>query len=179
MKFITPIGRLNYPNLYVPTSFSDEQKKNYSLEFIFEEKDLKKIEDEVDRILKDAKDEKDKKWSSANKAVAKENFLKDLGEDEENNLKGYYSFRAKNYAKPTIYRINKTPITEEEKDEIYSGCLAKLCVEFGIYNVAGNKGIRAKLFSVMKFADGEPIEPQISADVFDVDDEDTTDEWMN
>lgn len=73
------------------------------------------------------------------------------GEEYENR---YYINVAK-HRKPVIVDRRKDPITDP--DEIYSGCIANVCIEFYYYWRDDAKGITASLEAIQKIGDGEPL----------------------
>ena len=44
-----------------------------------------------------------------------------------------------------------------DQSEVYSGCYARLTLNFYAYNANGNKGVAAGLGNVQKLRDGEPL----------------------
>ena len=50
------------------------------------------------------------------------------------------------------------------ESDVYSGCYARVALNFFAYNQKGNRGIGAGLQSVQKIADGEPLSGRASPD---------------
>ncbi|MCI6276156.1 MAG: DUF2815 family protein, partial [Clostridium sp.] len=57
--------------------------------------------------------------------------------------------------KPGIVDKDVQPILDQS--EVYSGCYARLTLNFYAYAASGNKGIAAGLGNVQKLEDGEPL----------------------
>ena len=61
-----------------------------------------------------------------------------------------------------------------DESEVYSGCYARVSVNFYAFNSNGNRGIACGLNNLQKIRDGEPLGGRASAesDFADEDDED-------
>lgn len=89
--------------------------------------------------------------------------------DEEADEKGeayvgHYFFNAKSKSKPNIAKPigrdsdGKTKFQEiTDTTEVYSGCYAKVSVNFYLFDTKGNKGIAAGLNNIVKIQDGEAL----------------------
>jgi len=76
--------------------------------------------------------------------------------------KGHWVFTASSNQPPAIVDINLNPIINQT--EIYSGIYARVNINFFPYFNSGKKGIGCGLGPVQKFADGEPLGGQITAE---------------
>jgi hypothetical protein len=63
-----------------------------------------------------------------------------------------------------------------EEAEVYSGCYARVALNFFAYNQKGNKGVGAGLQNVQKIADGEALSGRSNAND---DFSDTDEEFLN
>jgi hypothetical protein len=63
---------------------------------------------------------------------------------------------------PRVFTLDYTPIVDPQ--EIYSGCYARVSINFSAYNVSGNKGVSGYLNLVVKTADGDPLGGYVSAE---------------
>lgn len=118
--------------------------------------------------------------------------------DEEADEKGeayegHYFFNAKSKNKPGIAKPvgkegGKTKFQEiTDTTEVYSGCYAKVSVNFYLFDNKGNKGIAAGLNNIVKVQDGEFLGGRSSVnddfadedfdDVVDISDDD--DDFLN
>lgn len=83
-------------------------------------------------------------------------------EDKGEAYIGHYFFNAKSKNKPGIAKpvgkdtSGKTKFAEiTDTTEVYSGCYAKVSVNFYFFDQKGNKGIAAGLNNIVKVQDGE------------------------
>jgi hypothetical protein len=76
-------------------------------------------------------------------------------EDERPEYAGHYFFNVTSAQKPGIVDKNLQQITDPS--EIYSGCYARVSVNFYAFNNNGNRGIAVGLRNVQKLRDGEPL----------------------
>lgn len=51
-----------------------------------------------------------------------------------------------------------------DQDEVYSGCYARVSINFYAFNTNGNKGIACGLNNLQKVRDGEPLGGRSSAE---------------
>jgi len=147
---------LSYVHVFVPTAIEEGQTPKYNVSVIINKKDketlakykaaIKAAEDKA--IAEKYKGVKPKKWKTP---------LRDGDEEKEEDEAYANSFfiGATSQRKPKIYDRNLEPITDEE--DLYSGCYARVVINFYAYDVAGNKGIAAGLESIQKIANGEPL----------------------
>ncbi len=120
------------------------------------------------------------------------------GDDEADEkgeaYEGHYFFNAKSKNKPGIAKpvgkdgSGKTKFQEiTDSTEVYSGCYAKVSVNFYLFDAKGNKGIAAGLNNIVKVQDGEFLGGRSSLnddfadedfdDVVDISDDD--DDFLN
>lgn len=110
--------------------------------------------------------------------------------DEEADEKGeaylgHYFFNAKSKNKPGIAKPvgkdsgGKTKFQEiTDTTDVYSGCYAKVSVNFYLFDAKGNKGIAVGLNNIVKVQDGEPLgggRAGVDSDFADEDFDDTVD----
>jgi hypothetical protein len=83
--------------------------------------------------------------------------------DPEKNpeYEGMYFINVSSKTRPGLIYPDGEPITNSE--ELYSGCYARVSINFYAYNTSGNKGISAGLNNVMKLADGDYLGSRASA----------------
>ena len=60
-----------------------------------------------------------------------------------------------------LHRLLIKPILD--RDEVYSGCYARVSLNFYAFNSNGNKGIACGLGNIQKIKDGEPLGGRSSA----------------
>lgn len=172
-KVVTDLVRLSYANVWVPTSMDENQEKKYSTTILIPKTDegtMSKI-----RAAMAAAEEAGKSIlvGKDNKPLPKNKFhqlLKD-GDEMDNpdpNYAGCYYLNAKSKTKPGIVGMERDeagklkPITDES--QVYSGCYARVSINFFAFNKAGKFGISAGLQNIQKVKDGEAFAGRSNAD---------------
>ena len=79
----------------------------------------------------------------------------DVEHPDDDTYKGMYFLNASSKNKPGVVDSNVHPVLDAT--EIYSGCYARLTINFYAYSASGNKGIAAGLGNVQKLEDGESL----------------------
>lgn len=105
------------------------------------------------------------------------NTLGDGDEDKEGEeYENRYYINVSKHIKPAIVDRRRDPITDPE--ELYSGCVANVVIEFYYYWRDDSKGITASLEAIQKVSDGTPLgASRVKADeVFEVMDDEEFDE---
>ena len=75
--------------------------------------------------------------------------------------KGHYFINANSTTAPQIVDRAVKPILD--RGEVYSGCYARVSLNFYAFNSNGNKGIACGLGNIQKIRDGEPLGGKTSA----------------
>lgn len=81
--------------------------------------------------------------------------VKDNGTPFGDECKGHWVFTASGKDVPKVVDLNLNPILIES--DVYSGCYARVSVNFFAYSSLGKNGIGAGLRCVQKLRDGEPL----------------------
>lgn len=76
-------------------------------------------------------------------------------EAEHNPYKGHYFINANSTTAPQIVDRAVKPILD--RSEVYSGCYARVSLNFYAFNSNGNKGIACGLGNIQKIRDGESL----------------------
>ena len=153
-KVTTGKVRLSYAHLFEPHGMEGQEPK-YSVSVI-----IPKTDKETLRAIKEATELAKKngasKWNGKIPAVLK-TPLRDGDEErpDDEAYAGCYFLNASSKNKPGVVDQNVQPIMDST--EVYSGCYARLTLNFYAYNASGNKGIAAGLGNVQKLEDGEPL----------------------
>lgn len=163
-KVATGKVRLSFVSIFNPSSINGGDEK-YSVTLIIPKDDketLRKIKSAVDAAKETGKS---KKWGG--KIPSKLELPLHDG-DEEKDLERYpefanhYYINAKSTNKPDIGKPvgkgadGKTKLQEiTDSNEVYSGCYARVSLNFYPFDIKGNKGVAAGLNSVIKVQDGE------------------------
>lgn len=93
-------------------------------------------------------------------------------EREDEAYKGHYFINANSNTAPQIVDRAVKPILD--RSEVYSGCYARVSLNFYAFNSNGNKGIACGLGNIQKVRDGEPLDGRTNAadDFATLDDDD-------
>ena len=78
----------------------------------------------------------------------------DVERDDE-AYKGHWFINANSNTAPQIVDRNVKPILD--RNEVYSGCYARVSLNFNAFNSNGNKGVACGLGNLQKVRDGEPL----------------------
>lgn len=154
-KVTTGKVRLSYAHIFEPHAMNESQEAKYSVSVIIPKTDtetLKAIKEATDQAKKDGA----AKWGNKIPANLK-TPLRDGDVDREDDpaYVGCYFLNASSKNKPGVVDQNVQPVLDAT--EVYSGCYARLTLNFYAYNASGNKGVAAGLGNIQKLEDGEPL----------------------
>lgn len=76
-------------------------------------------------------------------------------ERDDPAYKGHYFINANSRTAPQIVDRNLNPILD--RDDVYSGCYARVSLTFYAFNSNGNKGVAVGLGNIQKIKDGTPL----------------------
>lgn len=154
-KVITGIVRLSYANVWEPKSINGGAEK-YSVSLIIPKSDTKTIA-AINAAIDAAIDEGIGKFGGKkpNKAAIKLPLRDgDVERDDEAYADSYF-INANSTTAPQIVDQKVQPILD--RGEVYSGCYARVSINFYAFNSNGNKGIACGLNNLQKMKDGEPL----------------------
>ena len=160
-KVVTGVVRLSYANVWEPTSINGGTPK-YSVSLIIPKSDKKTIDAinaAVDAAIKDGASKFGGKIP--NKAALKLPLRDGDTEREDEAYKDSYFVNANSTTAPQIVDRAVQPILD--RSEVYSGCYARVSVNFYAFNSNGNRGIACGLGNIQKIRDGEPLGGKSSA----------------
>jgi hypothetical protein len=171
-KVVTGKVRLSYAHVWDPVSINDSKPK-YSVSLIIPKGDketVKKINAAVDAAIEEGIAKFGGK--KPNKAALKLPLRDGDTERDDEVYKNAYFVNANSTTAPQIVDRAVNPILDRE--EVYSGCYARVSINFYAYNTNGNKGIACGLGNIQKIADGEPLGGRSNAkdDFSSLDDDD-------
>lgn len=175
-KVITGINtRLSYFHGWDPTSINGGPER-YSVSVLIP-KDDKETVDAINKAIDAAIEEGIGKFGGKkpNKAAIKLPLRDgDLERDDE-AYKGHWFINANSKTAPQIVDKHVKPILD--RGEVYSGCYARVSLNFYAFNSNGNKGVACGLGNIQKIRDGEPLGGKSTAadDFSTVDDDDFLD----
>lgn len=160
-KVVTGKVRLSYAHLFVPQP-DDNGNDKYSTAILIPKTDketLRKIKAAVDAAVELGKS----KWGGKIPANLKKP-LRDGDEErpDDEAYAGHYFLNATSKNKPGIAKPigkdanGKTKFQEiTDSTEVYSGCYAKVSLNFYPFDAKGNRGVAAGLNNVVKVQDGD------------------------
>ncbi len=160
-KVITGKVRLSYAHLFEPQQ-DDQGQDKYSTSILIPKSDketLRKIKAAVDAAVELGKS----KWGGKVPANLKKP-LRDGDEErpDDEAYAGHYFLNASSKNKPGIAKPigkdtnGKTKFAEiTDSTEVYSGCYAKVSLNFYPFDAKGNRGVAAGLNNIVKVQDGD------------------------
>lgn len=175
-KVITGVVRLSYANVHEPRAMEGQEAK-YGVSLIIPKSDKSTIA-AIQEAIAEAKEAGKDKWNGKIPTGLKLP-LRDGDEDrpDDPNYADSYFVNANSTRKPELVDLKGNKDLGPE--EVYSGCYARVSINFFGYNTAGNRGIGCGLGNIQKVEDGAPLGGfSRAADEFEFDDEDN-DDFMN
>ncbi len=171
-KVVTGVVRLSYAHVWEPASINGGTPK-YSVSLIIPKSDTKTI-NAINAAVDAAIKEGAAKFGGKipNKAALKLPLRDGDAERDDEAYKDSMFVNANSTTAPQIVDLAVQPILD--RAEVYSGCYARVSVNFYAFNSNGNRGIACGLGNIQKVRDGEPLGGRSSAaDDFatDVDDD--------
>lgn len=160
-KVVTGVVRLSYANVWEPASINGGTPK-YSVSLIIPKSDQKTI-DAINAAVEAAIKDGAAKFGGKipNKAALKLPLRDGDIEREDEAYKDSYFVNANSTTAPQIVDRSVQPILD--RAEVYSGCYARVSVNFYAFNSNGNRGIACGLGNIQKVKDGEPLGGRTSA----------------
>jgi len=155
---VTVRATLSYVQVFKPyvDPKKPDDKPKYKCLLLIDKSDkasVKKIKDAIKAV--EAKMITEKYAGKAPKKAIKNTFIDGDEEKEGEEYEDRYCINVSKHIKPKIFDRKLNPITDEE--EIYSGVIANVAIEFYYYWREDAKGITASLEAIQKVADGEPL----------------------
>ena len=163
--------RLSYFHGWEPTSINGGPER-YSVSVLIP-KDDKETVKAVNNAIDAAIEEGIAKFGGKkpNKAAIKLPLRDGDTEREDEAYAGHWFINANSKTAPQIVDKAVKPILD--RDEVYSGCYARVSLNFYAFNSNGNKGIACGLGNIQKIRDGESLGGRSSAtDDFSIEEDD-------
>ena len=160
-KVVTGMVRLSYANVWEATSINGGTPK-YSVSLIIPKSDTKTI-DAINAAVDAAIKEGASKFGGKipNKAALKLPLRDGDTERDDEAYKDSFFVNANSTTAPQIVDRAVQPILD--RAEVYSGCYARVSINFYAFNSNGNRGIACGLGNIQKVSDGDPIGGRSSA----------------
>lgn len=179
-KVVTGIVRLSYANVWEPKSVNGGTPK-YGVSLIIHKSDkqtIKDINNAVDNAIKAGIGKFGGKIP--NKAALKLPLRDGDTERDDEAYQDSYFVNANSTSAPQIVDRSVQPIMD--RSEVYSGCYARVSLNFYAYNSNGNRGIACGLGNIQKIKDGPSLGGKSSAsDDFstDIEVDDSFDDFLS
>ena len=161
-KVVTGIVRLSYEHVWEAVAINDGKPK-FSVSLIIPKSDNKTVEAinaAIDTAIKDGAAKFGGKIP--NKAALKLPLRDgDVEREDDEAYKNSYFVNANSTTAPQIVDRSVQPILD--RSEVYSGCYARVSINFYAFNSNGNRGIACGLGNIQKIRDGEPLSGRTSA----------------
>lgn len=153
-KLVTGKVRLSYANIWNPKADQQGVDK-YSVSLIIPKSDKATIA-KYNACIAAVKATGAAKWGGKIPPMLKTPLRDgDVERPDDEAYAGCYFMNANSNNKPGIVDANVNPILDQS--EVYSGCYARVSVNFYAFNTAGSKGIGCGLNNIQKLADGESL----------------------
>lgn len=155
-KVITSVNtRLSYFHGWEPVSINGGAEK-YSVSVLIPKTDKETI-NAINAAVDAAIEEGIAKFGGKkpNKVAIKLPLRDGDAERDDEAYKGHYFVNANSNTPPQIVDKAVRPILD--RNEVYSGCYARVSLNFYAFNSNGNKGIACGLGNIQKTKDGEPL----------------------
>lgn len=156
LKVITGIlSRLSFFHGWEPVSINGSPER-YSVSVLIPKDDtetVKAIEEAIDAAIEEGIPKFGGK--KPNKSALKLPLRDGDTERDDPAYKGHYFINANSRTAPQIVDRNLNPILD--RDEVYSGCYARVSLTFYAFNSNGNKGVAVGLGNIQKIKDGTPL----------------------
>lgn len=154
-KVVTGVVRLSYANVWEPKSINGGAEK-YSVSIIIPKSDTKTVS-AINKAIDAAIEEGIGKFGGRkpNKGALKLPLRDgDVEKDDEAYADSFF-VNANSTTAPQIVDQRVQPIMD--RSEVYSGCYARVSINFYAFNSNGNKGVACGLGNIQKVRDGEPL----------------------
>ncbi len=153
-KVVTGVVRLSYAHVWEPVSINGGDEK-YSVSLIIPKSDtktVKAIQDAVEQAKQDGKAKFGGKIPANLKLPLRDG---DIERPDDEAYADSYFINANSKDKPQIVDTKVQPILD--KNEVYSGCYARVSITLYAFNSNGNRGIACGLGNIQKVADGDSL----------------------
>jgi len=165
-KTITGKVRLSYVNVFKPRAQEEGQEPKYSVYVLIPKSDKDTVA-KVKAAIEAAKANGADQWGGKVPANLKMPLRDGDTERDSPEYKGHWFVNANSKQKPGVVLTERDiegKLVPASESDVYSGCYARVALNFFAYNQKGNRGIGAGLQSVQKIADGEPLSGRASPD---------------
>jgi hypothetical protein len=154
-KVVTDEVTLGYVKLVTPWSMDPNAEPMYSAMALIRKTDVKTVAAIQAACQAAAQNGASKYWGGKVPAGLRMPLRDGDTERDGDEYKGCFFVNARSKQKPRVVDVNRQDIIDP--DEIYSGAVYRVVLNFYPYNVNGNRGIGCGLGNVQKIRDGERL----------------------
>lgn len=155
-KVVTGMARLSYAHIWEPASIDGLSDKKYSVSVVIPKSDTRTVSAVKNAINAAADAGLASKFGGKRPANLKLPLRDgDAERPGDEVYRGCYFVNATSKTAPGIIDVNKLPILDS--NEVYSGCYARVSMNFYAFNTSGNRGIACGLNHIQKLKDGVPL----------------------
>ncbi len=161
-------ARLSYEHLFKPYAHQQGQEEKFSVTILVPKSDVA-TKSRIDAAIAAAAQAGISKcWNGAKPPIVAipvydgDGVRPTSGEPFGEECEGCWVFTASSKQAPQVVDLQLNPIINPS--EVYSGCYARVSVNFFPYNSNGKRGIGCGLNAVQKLEDGEPLGGRISVE---------------
>lgn len=162
-KVITGMVRLSYANIFEPKSINGSEPK-YSVSLIIPKDDdqqIKVIQQAINNAIQAGKTklaDKNGRIPANLKTPLRDG---DVDRPDDEAYENSYFLNANSTVAPAVVGLEKDAVSGKairlDETEVYSGCYARVSINFYAFNTNGNKGIACGLGNIQKVMDGERL----------------------
>lgn len=162
-RVVTGEVRLSYANIWEPRSINGSDPK-FSCSILIPKSDTATIA-AIEAAIKAALEDGLPKFGGKlpPKGALKLPLRDGDTEKDDEVYAGHYFINANSKTQPQIVDEKVQPIIDQA--EVYSGCYARVSVNFYAFNTNGNRGVACGLGNIQKLRDGEALGGGVSAAV--------------
>lgn len=177
-KITTGVVRLSYAHIWEPKAMEGQTEEKYSVSILIPKSDTETL-NKINTAIQAAKVAGVEKWGGKIPANLKTPLRDgDVDREDDPNYAGHYFINANSKQKPAIvepFKVNGQFKEITDQSRVYSGCYARVSLNFFGFNSNGNRGIGAGLGNLQFIKDGEPLSgrsnPEADFDEYEYGDE--------
>lgn len=166
MAVTTGKVRLSFCHLWEPYAQNPGDEAKYSVTILIPKSDTATLNAIYAEMAAAEQQGVASKWGGVKPPIVKNPLydgdgVRPSGEPFGEECKGHMVMTASSKEQPSIVDLQVQPILN--RADVYSGCYARVSVNFFAYATNGNKGIGCGLNAVQKLEDGEALAGRVSA----------------
>lgn len=154
-RVVTGVVRLSFANIWEPKSINGGDPK-YSVSLLIPKNDTETVK-AIEAAIEVAIQAGIGKFGGKRPPIGALKLpLRDGDtEREDEAYAGHFFLNANSKNPPQIVDTQVAPILD--RGEVYSGCYARVSINFYAFNTNGNRGVAVGLGNIQKIRDGEPL----------------------